>query len=232
MRLRIDTSEIKFRVAALAKPRARSRTDQTQKTTPDGRPIWAVRLTAIDTGSNSVETIWVEVAGEEPKLTLDELALVQGLVVRPVGEQEGRDRPQLPRRLHNRPGRRPQDPGRVTARSRAPTRTDGSRSCRHRHRRAPHPSSSRDQPDRRHIMTTTTTAASNGSTDTTTAEATGKPEKPFGMARGPRGRDLPRRQRPARRRIRGQPAVHGDPARHLRRLLPRRPQGPRPRTPA
>ena len=32
-------------------------------------------------------------------------------------------------------------------------------------------------------MTTTTTAASNGSTDTgTTAEATGQPEKPFGMA--------------------------------------------------
>ena len=32
-------------------------------------------------------------------------------------------------------------------------------------------------------MTTTTTAASNGSTDTdTTAEATGTPEKPFGMA--------------------------------------------------
>ena len=30
-------------------------------------------------------------------------------------------------------------------------------------------------------MTTTTTAASNGGTDTT-AEATGTPEKPFGMA--------------------------------------------------
>ena len=56
MRLRIDTSENKFRVAALAQPRARSRTDQTQKTTPDGRPIWAVKLTATDTGSNSVET--------------------------------------------------------------------------------------------------------------------------------------------------------------------------------
>jgi hypothetical protein len=31
-------------------------------------------------------------------------------------------------------------------------------------------------------MTTTTTAASNDSTDTTTAEVTGTPEKPFGMA--------------------------------------------------
>ena len=83
MRLRIDTSEVKFRVAATARPRARSRTDQTQKTMPDGRPIWAVRLTAIDAGSNSSETIWVEVAGDEPKLTLDELALVQGLAFAP-----------------------------------------------------------------------------------------------------------------------------------------------------
>ena len=31
-------------------------------------------------------------------------------------------------------------------------------------------------------MTTTTTAASTGSTDTDAAEATGQPEKPFGMA--------------------------------------------------
>ena len=83
MRLRIDTSEIKFRVAALAQPRARSRTDQTQKTMPDGRPIWAVRLTAIDAGSNSSETIWVEVAGDEPKLATDELVQVDGLVFAP-----------------------------------------------------------------------------------------------------------------------------------------------------
>ncbi len=32
-------------------------------------------------------------------------------------------------------------------------------------------------------MTTTTATASNGSTDTTTAEATGQKERPFGMAR-------------------------------------------------
>ena len=89
MRLRIDTSENKFRVAALAQPRARSRTDQTQKTTPDGQPIWSMRLTAIDTGSNSSETIWVEVAGEEPRLTLDELALVQGLVFAPWINKKG-----------------------------------------------------------------------------------------------------------------------------------------------
>ena len=33
--------------------------------------------------------IWVEVAGEEPKLTLDELALVQGLVFAPWMNKKG-----------------------------------------------------------------------------------------------------------------------------------------------
>lgn len=83
MRLRIDTSEVKFRVAALPQPRSVSRTDQTQKTTPNGQPIWVVRLSAIDTGANSTESIWVEVAGDEPKLTLDEIARVDGLVFAP-----------------------------------------------------------------------------------------------------------------------------------------------------
>ena len=83
MRTRIDTSEAKFRVAALPKPRQQSRTNPAQRMTPDGRPVWSVRLTAIDTGSNTSETIWVEVAGEEPKLTLDELARVDGLVYDP-----------------------------------------------------------------------------------------------------------------------------------------------------
>lgn len=83
MRLRIDTNEIRFRVAAAPQPRNESRQNQTQKKTPDGRPIWTVRLTAIDTGSNTSETIWVEVAGDEPKVTLDELAQVTGLVFAP-----------------------------------------------------------------------------------------------------------------------------------------------------
>ena len=83
MRLRIDISEVRFRVAATARPAAKSRADQTQKTTPDGQPIWTVRLTAIDTGINSSETIWVEVAGDEPKLATDELVQVDGLVFAP-----------------------------------------------------------------------------------------------------------------------------------------------------
>ena len=89
MRLRIDISEVKFRVASTARPAAKSRTDQTQKTTPDGQLIWSVRLTAIDTGANSSETIWVEVAGEEPKLTLDDLARVDGLVFAPWVNKKG-----------------------------------------------------------------------------------------------------------------------------------------------
>ncbi|HEY1706119.1 MAG TPA: hypothetical protein VGG75_41110 [Trebonia sp.] len=83
MRLRIDTNEIKFRVAGTAKPRMESRQNQRQKKTPDGRPIWTVRLIAIDSGAGSTETIWVEVAGAEPALILDEIATVQGLVFAP-----------------------------------------------------------------------------------------------------------------------------------------------------
>ena len=83
MRLRIDTSEVKFRVAALPRPRQESRSNPSQRRTPDGRLVWTVRLTAVDTGSNTSETIWVEVAGDEPKLTLDELATVHGLVYAP-----------------------------------------------------------------------------------------------------------------------------------------------------
>ena len=89
MRIKLDITDTRFRVASLPQPRQRSRDDSTQKTMPDGRPIWAVRLTAIDTGVNSTETIWVEVAGEEPKLTLDELALVSGLVFAPWINKKG-----------------------------------------------------------------------------------------------------------------------------------------------
>jgi hypothetical protein len=89
MRLRIDTSEVKFRVASMAKPRMESRQSQRQKTTRDGRAIWTVRLTAIDAGAGSTESIWVEIAGDEPRLILDEIATVQGLVFSPWVSQKG-----------------------------------------------------------------------------------------------------------------------------------------------
>jgi hypothetical protein len=83
MRLRIDTSNVRFRVAGLAQPRNESRENKRQKTTPDGRPIWTVRLIAIDSAAASTETIWVEVAGDQPQLVLDEIAAVQGLTFSP-----------------------------------------------------------------------------------------------------------------------------------------------------
>jgi hypothetical protein len=80
MRLKIDTSAVKFRVAGTA--RAKQVKGEPART-PDGRPVWTVRLTAIETDRETAETIWVEVAGDEPKLTLDDLVQVHGLTFSP-----------------------------------------------------------------------------------------------------------------------------------------------------
>src|SRR6266851_3792795 len=85
MRLKIDTSEVKFRVGGTAK---RKQVKGEDARTPDGRPVWTVRLTAIETERNSSETIWVEVAGDEPKLTIDDLVQVSGLVYAPWVNRE------------------------------------------------------------------------------------------------------------------------------------------------
>jgi hypothetical protein len=92
MRLKIDTSEVRFRVAATPQPRQESRDSKTQRKTPDGRPVWTVRLDAIDTARESKETIWVEVAGDEPKLTFDGFADVHGLVFAPWVGRDGKIR--------------------------------------------------------------------------------------------------------------------------------------------
>jgi hypothetical protein len=83
MRLRIVTSDTTFRVTATARPRRMSRENPAQKTTPDGRSIWTVGLLAREGDSDRCETIWVEVAGDEPKLTADEFAVVTGLTFAP-----------------------------------------------------------------------------------------------------------------------------------------------------
>jgi hypothetical protein len=80
MRLRIDTSEVKFRVSGTAK---RKQVKGQDATTPDGRPVWVVRLTAIEEAREASETIWVEVAGEEPKLTFDGFVTVHALTFAP-----------------------------------------------------------------------------------------------------------------------------------------------------
>jgi len=85
MRLKIDTSDVKFRVAGTARPK---KVKGEPASTPDGRPVWVVRLTAIEAERETAETIWVEVAGDEPKLTLDDLVQVHGLAFAPWVNRE------------------------------------------------------------------------------------------------------------------------------------------------
>lgn len=92
MQLLIDTSNIQFRVAGLAKPRQdyRDKSGRTQATMQDGRLIWTVRLDAIDTARETKETIFVEVAGDEPRLTFDGYAVVRELVYAPWVGKDGK----------------------------------------------------------------------------------------------------------------------------------------------
>ena len=85
MRLLIKTTGVRFRAGGPAEPKKDYRDKDKQATTPDGRPIWVVRLTAFDTSTEqgSSESIWVEVAGDEPELTPDELVQIDGLVFAP-----------------------------------------------------------------------------------------------------------------------------------------------------
>jgi hypothetical protein len=90
MRLLIDTSSVQFRVAGAAKPRMDYKDKDRQAKDRDGRPIWTVRLDAVDAEHETKETIWVEVAGDEPKLTFDGFALVRGLVFAPWVGRDGK----------------------------------------------------------------------------------------------------------------------------------------------
>src|SRR5271169_6889332 len=83
MRLELKTDGVQFRVASPAKPKQDYKDKERQATTRDGEPIWTVRLDAIDHDRETKETIWVEVAGEQPRLTFDDFALVRGLVFAP-----------------------------------------------------------------------------------------------------------------------------------------------------
>jgi hypothetical protein len=49
-----------------------------------------VRLDAVDAVHESKETIWVEVAGDEPRLTFDGYALVRDLVFAPWVGNDGK----------------------------------------------------------------------------------------------------------------------------------------------
>ena len=83
MRTEIVTTGVQFRVAGTAKPKPDFKDKDRQATTRDGEPIWTVRLDAIEPDRETKETIWVEVAGEQPKVTFDGYAEVRGLVFAP-----------------------------------------------------------------------------------------------------------------------------------------------------
>jgi hypothetical protein len=91
MRLLIDTSNVQFRVSGQAKPKTYKDKDE-QAVTRDGEPIWSLRLDAIEPERETKESIWVEVAGEQPRLTFDGYALVRGLVFAPWVGRDGKIR--------------------------------------------------------------------------------------------------------------------------------------------
>jgi len=90
MRLLIDTDGVQFRVAGSAKPKQDYQDKERQATTRDGELIWSVRLDAIEQDRETKETIWVEVAGEQPRLTFDGYAVVHGLVFAPWVGRDGK----------------------------------------------------------------------------------------------------------------------------------------------
>ena len=93
MRLLIDTRDVQFRVAGLPKARPDYQDKSKQATTSeqDGRrPLWTVRLDAVDAKRETKETIFVEVAGDEPRLTFDGFAMVHELVYAPWVGKDGK----------------------------------------------------------------------------------------------------------------------------------------------
>jgi len=92
MRLLIDTSGIQFRVAGMPKPKPDYKDKERQAANRDGQPIWTLRLDAADHEHETKETIWVEVAGNEPKVTFDGFAQVRGLVFAPWVGKDGKIR--------------------------------------------------------------------------------------------------------------------------------------------
>jgi hypothetical protein len=90
MRLLIDTSGVQFRVSGPVRQRPDFKDKDRQATTRDGEPIWTVRLDAIEPERETKESIWVEVAGEQPRLTFDGYAVVHELVFAPWVGRDGK----------------------------------------------------------------------------------------------------------------------------------------------
>ena len=90
MRLLINTDGVQFRVASPAKPKPDYKDKERQATTREGLAIWTLRLDAIEPEREARETIWVEVAGEQPRLTFDGFAVVHELVYAPWVGKDGK----------------------------------------------------------------------------------------------------------------------------------------------
>ncbi len=86
MRTEIKIDGTRFRVAGTARPK---QVRGEQACTRDGRPVWTVRLTAIEAERNTAETIWVEVPGDQPELTIDDLVTPIRLVYLPWVNRNG-----------------------------------------------------------------------------------------------------------------------------------------------
>ena len=112
-------------MASPAKPKQDYKDKERQATTRDGEPVWTVRLDAIEPEREARETIWVEVAGDQPRLTFDGYAVVHGLVFAPWVGRDGKIQPRVPRRVRRAGPVRQVRAGRVSGPARqepSPTR--------------------------------------------------------------------------------------------------------------
>lgn len=90
MRLLVKTDGVQFRVASAAKPKQDYNDKAKQATTKDGRKIWTLRIDAIEPDRAARETLWVEVAGEQPEVTFESYVVVHGLVYAPWIGRDGK----------------------------------------------------------------------------------------------------------------------------------------------
>jgi hypothetical protein len=88
MRLEIKTDGVQFQVGAAPQPKKDYKDKTKQATTRDGQKIWIVKLGAQD--DYSLEVLWVEMVGDEPKVTPGQAVQVRGLVFAPLVTRENK----------------------------------------------------------------------------------------------------------------------------------------------
>ena len=86
MLLTIKTDGLRFRAAGRA---WRKQVKGQDAVTRDGRPVWKVKLHAIDDARETTEDIWVEIAGDEPVLPHEGEVQLDGLLFAPWVNRKG-----------------------------------------------------------------------------------------------------------------------------------------------